>query len=134
MTNLTDREKWALKYMIDFNIYRYMMCNAFNREDGAEKADNHIKISKILVQFITCKGGELCRNSEPQEVLVAWLAVHDYLAKILTDRMDEVIGYPIGVNMYGDDFRKYADKFFDVIIDHFDEIVEIVNKTLENEL
>ena len=47
--------------------------------------------------------------------------------------MDEVIGFPINKPLYGSDYRPLEKKFFDVIINHLDEIENIVNSALANE-
>jgi hypothetical protein len=115
MTKLTDREKWALRELLDFDIRRYLMANSIQRLDGAEKADRHIKISKTLCKFV------LCDDTDRMSI-----EVHDFLADILTDKMDEVIGFPIHTPLYGEDYDILADKFFDVIVENFDEIEKIV--------
>jgi len=105
------------------------MCNAKGRADGAEKADVHVAISTALCNFILCEGTP--RHEDTYNVNECTMKVHDYLADILTDRMDEVIGYPIDKQMYGDDFDFYAEKFFGVILDHISEINDLIEKTLE---
>lgn len=102
------------------------MANSCQRLNGGEKADHHIAISKILVGFITC-------DDAKQEHSPVWKDVHDYLADILTDRMDEVIGFPIHTPLYGDMYTPLADKFFSVIIKHLVEIEQLVNSALANE-
>ena len=123
---ITDREKFLLRKEMDFHINRYLMANSCQRLDGGEKADHHIAISKILVGFITC-------DEVKQERSPIWKDVHDYLADILTDRMDEVIGFPIHTPLYGDMYTPLADKFFSVIIKHLVEIEQLVNSALANE-
>jgi len=123
---ITDREKFLLRKEMDFDIHRYLMANSCQRLNGGEKADHHIAISKILVGFITC-------DEVKQERSPVWKNVHDFLADILTDRMDEVIGFPIHTPLYGDMFTPLADKFFSVIIKHLAEIEQLVNSALANE-
>ena len=130
---LNKREVWALKYIIIFHIYRYMMCNSKGREDGIEKAEEHIAISEKLAMFFLCEGEP--REGIPRNVRSATMEIHNYLAEILTDRMDEVIGYPVNKQMYADDFALYSRKFFDVILNHTKEIRDIAFKTkLKNDL
>ena len=121
---ITEREKFLLRKEMDFHIHRYLMANSCQRLDGAEKADRHIKISKLLVEYIT---------TDAQKVYDLWKPVHDYLADILTDRMDEVIGFPINKPLYGDDYDLLAEKFFSVIIEHMPKIEQVVNCALANE-
>jgi len=123
---ITDREKFLLRKEMDFHIHRYLMANSCQRLNGGEKAEHHIAISKILVGFITC-------DDAKQERSPVWKDVHDYLADILTDKMDEVIGFPIHTPLYGDMYTPLADKFFSVIIKHFVEIEQLVNSALANE-
>jgi hypothetical protein len=123
---ITKREKFLLRKELDFHINRYLMANSCQRLDGCEKADHHIAISKILVGFITCDARK--EKSSP-----VWKNVHDYLADILTDRMDEVIGFPIHTPLYGDMYTPLAEKFFSVIINHLSDIERIVDSALANE-
>ena len=124
---LTKREKWMLHYILDFPIIRYMMCNSKGREDGIQKAEYHLKISNGLAMFFLCEG--TYRNNDSYRIKAVGLDIHDYLADILTDRMDEVIGYPVDRPMVGHQFDEYGDKFFSVIIQHMAEISEIVKES-----
>ena len=121
---VTVREKFLLWKLMNFDINRYLMANSCQRFDGSEKADRHIIISKLLVEYIT---------TNEDSVHICWKPVHDYLADILTDRMDEVIGFPIDKPLYGDDYDLLAEKFFSVIIKHMTEIEQVVNCALANE-
>lgn len=122
---LTKRETWLLKDMLSFDITRYLMANSCQRLDSGEKADRHISMSKILCRFILAGVVKM-----PNEIEIgttgAWNEVHDYLADILTDRMDEVIGFPIYKELYGSDYDIFEERFFQTIIDHIDEIEKIV--------
>jgi len=120
---ITKREKYLLRKELSFPISRYLMANSCQRLDGLEKAKQHIKISKILLGFITCDEVKERRH-------FAWRKIHDYLADILTDRMDEVIGFPIDKPLYGTDYIPLEKKFFDVIIEHLSKIENIVNSAL----
>ena len=75
---ITKREKYLLKKELGFHISRYLMANSCQRLDGGEKAEEHIKISKILLGFITC-------DSIKEERYLVWKDIHDYLGDILTD-------------------------------------------------
>lgn len=118
---LTKREVWALHKLIDFDIARYLMANTHGREDGAEKADRHIKISEILAGFLFADGDWHKTNA-------ATMKVHDYLADILTDRMDEVINFPIDRPIYGSDYNQYRDAFFKVLVDNIDGIYKVAKQ------
>jgi len=118
-----------LHYLLDFHCVRYMMCNAKGRADGAEKADVHIRISTALCNFLLCEGTP--RHEDTYNVNECTMKVHDYLADILTDRMDIVIGYPIDRQIYGEEFQELADKFFDVILAHISEINDLIKSTLK---
>jgi len=129
MKKLTKREIWMLHYLLDFHCVRYMMCNSRGREDGAEKADVHLRISAALCNFILCEGTP--RNEDTYKVNECVHPVHDYLANILTDRMDEVIGFPIDRPLHSEEFDEFANKFFQVILDHISEINDLIKETLE---
>lgn len=120
---ITDREKFLLRKEMDFHINRYLMANSCQRLNGSEKAEHHVAISKILMGFITC-------DITKENHTLAWKNVHDYLADILTDKMDEVIGFPLHTPLYGDMYTALAEKFFAVIINHMDDIEELVNNAL----
>jgi hypothetical protein len=118
---LTKREKWALGYILEFDIARYLMANSCQRLDGDEKADRHIRMSKKICWFIFAEKYGIDRKSFAK----AYVAMHDFLADILTDRMDEVIGFPINTPLYGSDYNDLKDKFLQVIIDKFKEIEDV---------
>lgn len=105
-----------------------MMCNALGRADGAEKADVHLRISEALCKFVLCEGTP---GEDTYNVNECIHPVHDYLADILTDRMDQVIGYPIYRQLHSDDFDHYARLFFNVIVAHMPDIEKLINDTLK---
>ena len=115
---ISRRERFMLFQALEHEIHRYLMSNTYGREDGCEKAERHINISSILVGFILC---EKYSNRKHIELM---MEVHDYLAEILTDRMDEVIGFPVYEKIY--DYDEYAQKFFDVIVKHIGDIERII--------
>ena len=127
-TKLTKREIWALKTMLEFDIARYLMANSCQRLDGAEKAEHHIAMSKVISKFIFAEGS---KYEDTFRVNCATMAVHDYLAEILTDRMDEVIGFPINTPLYGDMYTPLQERFFNVIIDNFDEIEKVAKEAVK---
>ena len=58
------------------------------------------------------------------------MEVHDYLAEILTDRMDEVIGFPIYDKR--PDYDELVIRFMNVILDNLGNI-EIMIKNFVKE-
>lgn len=120
---ISEREKELLWKRLSFDIHRYLMANTFGREDGYEKAEKHIKISKEIAAFLLI----LPIDDIDIEVEI-WMFVHDYLADILTNKMDEVIGFPIDKPLYGNDYNILAKKFFDVIIENLGNIEVLLNK------
>lgn len=121
----TKREKFLLFQALDFDIQRYLMSCTFGREDGNEKAERHLIISQALVSFILLKKYNEIKHFE------VMLEVHDYLAEILTDRLDEVIDFPIDRRIYN--YDEYVNKFFNVIIDNINEIEKIVKEWSKNQ-
>lgn len=119
---MTEREEFMLRMALDYDVHRYMMVNSKGREDGSERATRHINISKTLVQFITCK-----------ERALGKIIMHDILAYHLTSRMDEVIQFPINLEMAGDMFTHLANKFIDWIIDNFEMLETEYNEKIKNE-
>ena len=110
----TKREKFLLCQVIEHDVYRYLMSNTYGREDGCEKAERHINISSSIVSFILCE-----KYSERKHTEIM-MEVHDYLAEILTDRMDEVIGFPIYDKR--PDYDELVIRFMNVILDNLGNI------------
>ena len=117
---ITKRERFLLFEALEHYIHRYLMSCTYGREDGNEKAEQHLKISSILVSFILLKKYNERKHFEAQ------IRVHDYLAEILTDRMDEVIGFPLDRRIYN--YDEYVNRFFCVIVDNLDEIKKIIQE------
>ena len=99
---------------MEFEIHRYLLANTYDRLDGNEKYERHKNISVILYEFLTCKKYHEIYDFPKMR------NIHDYLAEILTDRMDEVIGFPIYEKIY--DYDELTERFFEVIINNLDEI------------
>lgn len=118
---ITNRERFMLFQALNFPIHRYLLANTHGREDGNEKAQRHMEISGILVGFIRCQEYDEIRHFHIMK------EVHDYLAEILTDNMDKVIGFPVFKRPHN--YNELTQKFFDVIINHLDKIEEIVKET-----
>lgn len=124
---LTKRDIWFLHYLLDFPIIRYMMCNARNRHDGAEKADVHFEISSKLAMFLLCEGTQ--RDNDSVNIFNTKIPIHDFLATVLTDSMDEVIGYPIDKDLYSEDFAFYGERFFNVVVSYL-PVLDVYTKFL----
>ena len=122
---ITKREKFLLFQALEFDIHRYLMSCTFGREDGNEKAERHLNISRILVSFILLKKYNELKYFEVMH------EVHDYLAEILTDRLDEVINFPIDRRIYN--YDEYVNNFFNVIIDNINDIEKIVKEWSKNQ-
>ena len=45
--------------------------------------------------------------------------------------MDEVIGFPIKIPLYGDMYAPLQERFFNVIIDNFDEIEKVAREAVK---
>ena len=108
---------------LELEIHRYLMSNTYGREDPIEKAERHMNISRILVGFVLCTKYIELKHFEIMH------EVHDYLAEILTDRMDEVIGFPIYEKIY--DYDNLVLKFFNIIIEHINEIEKLIKENLK---
>jgi len=115
---VTEREKYLLWCLLEFPINRYLMANSVQRLDGYEKAKRHSEITKIIISY-------LYADSSKGEDIHLWKKVHDYLADILTDRMDEVIDFPIYRKIIGNEYDILSKKFFDVIINNMNNIEKI---------
>jgi len=125
-TTLSREQLRALRTALDFDIGKYLRANSINELNGSEKAERHMRISKTICGFIF--------NVKPQDrynymVSGSWLAVHDYLADVLTDRMDEVIKFPVFEPLY--DIDTYKDRFFQVIVDKLPEIKTVAINELQ---
>lgn len=120
---LTKREIWALHTLLDFYIARYLMANTKGREDGIEKSEQHWKISNILAEFVLA-------TSANAKTRTASISIHNYLANILTDRMDEVIFFPLDKPLYGTEYDQFKEAFFDVLVKHMADIERVAKETI----
>lgn len=126
-TTLSKEEILSLKNALDFDISRYLIVNSINRIDGSERADRHMNISKTICCFIFNVKSEEKHN---HLISLSWVDVHDYLADILTDRMDEKIGFPVFQPLY--DVDTYKERFFHVIINNIENIKNVAKKSIES--
>lgn len=125
-TTLTQEQLHQLKISLDFDIKNYLIVNSIQWLDGGKKADIHMNISKTICRHIFDVQSHDYAN---YKVNGSWVAIHDHLADILTDRMDEVIGFPVFEPIY--DIDLYKERFFNVIIENIDEMRKIANENLK---
>lgn len=109
--------------LCEFNVNRYLMANAKGRRDGAEKAEVHMSLSRKFVawwfgievdqaSYVSCAGSER----------LAWVVVHDGTQK-LTDKLDEVIGFPLDSRPDYDDLApKFFMKFYELAIKELEDL------------
>lgn len=114
----TKREIFLLRESLEFDIHRYLLANDFNCLDGIEKANRHIDISKKIYQFLFLVHFKYDRY-EPYWKQIK--VIHDYLAEILTDRMDEVIGFPINETCIVQ-IEELTEKFFQIVVQNLENI------------
>jgi len=125
-TTLTQEQLQNLRKALDFDISRYLIVNSINRIDGCERADRHMNISKTICGFIFDVHP---KDKHNHMVTGSWLAVHDHLANILTDRMDEVIGFPVFEPLY--DVDTYKERFFNVIASNINQIKQVAIESID---
>jgi hypothetical protein len=96
--------KNACRIHTEFMIVRYLMSNAINRWDGAEKALRHEELCKFYVAAI--------QGSTPDRVYSFeddYQRLHE-ATRALTDNLDAVIGFPLD---HEPDYDIYAPRFFE---------------------
>ena len=98
-------------------VYRYLHANEFEKWDGHEKADQHIKISTKILEFLGIDEGDYIDQAT---------IIHDYLRDVLTDRMDEVIGFPTERSIDTSERNALISKFVDVVWDNLDEMKKLL--------
>lgn len=130
--SLTVREIYALWMMLNFDIHRYYMDNV----RGGNKGEHHWRMSDIIAAFIMCDNGEyLMRGSESSSY--AKIYVHDWLARELTDYLDEKIGLPltdinpVTLKPVYINYSIYAERFFCYIISNWDRLRHFVEIYIE---
>lgn len=124
---INDREllRRALYLMITFDCHRYCLCTF--RGESAEKGDIHWAMSAKIASLIWGRGSDsnyVMRGL--YDGVFGRSAIHEYLTQ-MTDYMDEVLGMPIGEyknNEYFDS-KKWGDKMFNWIWEHFDEMCNL---------
>lgn len=123
------REKHLLWMILEFPITRYIMSNEVGRIDGAERADQHIYISKIISHFLSGKGGCYTIRGINDEYPPGWKEIHDRIAINITDKMDETIGFVIDRALRADERKRCAKNLFELIWENLDEFLHIVNNS-----
>jgi hypothetical protein len=119
---ITKREKVLLYILLEFDIHRYLLANTYNRHDPVEKAEEHMKIASIIFSYIFAR--EYNEHKDWQIMMI----IHDCLAEILTNRLDEVIGFPIDKESCEIDYHEFGKRFFNVIIKNIDKIKERIEE------
>lgn len=82
--------KNACRLHTRFTIGRYLMCNAQGRWNGVEKAQRHIQLCQFYVAAV--RGFD---DAEKVEIDSEDFKAVRKATQKLTDRMDEVIGFPL---------------------------------------
>ncbi len=103
---MTDYFKNACRLHLQHAIYRYLMVNADGRWDGAEKAQRH----REMCQFYAAVHQG---HNDPSDIPVdnpEYLRVHADTQLLLTDRMDDAIGFPL---VGRPDYESLTARFFD---------------------
>lgn len=122
---MTNREKHLLWMILNKPLSRYILVNMPSRYCG-ERADLHIHISKILCHYILMDGGLWTIRGLKDEYPKGWKEVHDWIAKNITDRMDETIGFIIEREMTHSEQRDCVKKMFELLCDNIDEIEKVI--------
>lgn len=89
----------------EHTIHRYLMANAHGRQNGFDKATNHAKLCEFYVHSIVGLDTEYSGKGDHYDLL------RNATQNALTDRMDEVIGFPLDKRP---DYEVLARLFFDV--------------------
>lgn len=112
---MNDREKLktAVFELMGFSAARYLLSHSAGRENGAEKAQRHLEMSRM---FVRVWHGPLADLQEWELVQ----KVHDETAKDLTNRMDEVIGFDRKAHIGEDVVQRFMEKFWTIASDLLD--------------
>lgn len=81
------------------------MANAEGRWDGAEKAQRHRELCEF---YVSCYSNSLDRRALQKRIK----AVHEATQVYLTDKMDEVIGFPLTGRPEYDSLAKLFFEYF----------------------
>lgn len=100
----------AMRLLTNFDVNRYLISCADGRQNGALKAHHHIALCTAFVAALTGEIHDSARMRHPE----LYEAIHSATQDALTDRMDEVIGFPLSGRS---DYDTLAPKFFDVFFD-----------------
>lgn len=124
---ITKREKVLLYILLEFDIHRYLLSNTYNRHDPIEKAERHMQISSVIFSYIFAREYNELKDWE------IMMQIHDCLAEILTNRLDEVIGFPIDKESCEIDYHEFGKRFFNVIVENMDKIKEYIKECKKTE-
>lgn len=109
---LSKENRNLLWLLMEFPIHRYLIANTAGREDGYEKATQHLKLSKI---FVASKTGV---NDVDEADWDLTKRIHN-ATDALTSYLDTVIGFPI--KEVPDDYSHFKHKFFDKFLELAEE-------------
>ena len=121
-----DRERHLLKMILKFPVIRYLLTHS--RNEYGERVDWHIRISKLICHWLSASGGVETIRHLNDEYPEGWHEVHDWIAYNITDCLDEVLGWPLGRKVYGDEIEKFADMFIDFIWLHMCELMKVIEQ------
>jgi len=113
------RGEYALFMLMEWHINRYLIANTFKREDGYEKATEHLILCDLYLRYYYCANE--CEIMELNEELNT---IHSD-SQALTSYLNTVIEFPLNVLSGGIDYDSYAKKFFI-------KFIEICFNSLEN--
>ena len=109
--------KQACKIHTQFMVARYLMANSEGRLDGAEKAQRHIELCEFYAALAFGWSDPDSVQGSVDGAIELFQKIHYETAEKLTDRMDEVIGFPVtGRPNYGKLGSLFFDAFHDVAI------------------
>lgn len=110
---MSDREilQRAMREVIGFPAARYLIANMAGRENGAEKAQRHLEMSKA---FVTVWMGESTRHYRLVQ------EVHDRTAAELTDHLPEAIGFDRASAYSDETLQTFIDRFFAIAAEVLD--------------
>ena len=105
INDLQKRVDNACRIMLFPIIYRYLLSHSDGRWDGSEKAQRH----REMIQFYLAMQAGI---SDPEEIDVTdagYKRLHD-ATRVVTDHLDEVIGFPL---MGKPDYDRLVPLFFE---------------------
>lgn len=115
--------------ILEHDLFRYILINTPMSINASERADIHMRISKILCHYILADGGVWTIRNLDDEYPQGWREVHDWIANNITDKMDETIGFVLDRIMTHGEMNKCKHRLFDLLIDNMDELSLLVHNS-----